>query len=188
MHGGGHENCSLHWRYHAWRRSLKKIIFFSCAKRRLPCYGSIHFFRNKEYMSLNSFWPSGTRKRPVTSFPIILPQIIATEPLCWCRILITQLSPLKTHPLSKPSGHLETLSIRQWREQSSSSSKSIFTTILCTCKSLFNGIRERILLILLIEAIVPMVWLRVFNELFCNLASLRIIPLVAPGILPMFFN
>ena len=62
------------------------MIFFSCAKRSLPSYGSIEFSRNEQYMSADSFSSSGTRMRPASSFPIISPQIISTEPLCWSRI------------------------------------------------------------------------------------------------------
>ena len=49
-------------------------------------------------------------------------------------------------------------------------------------KSLFLGFREGILIKLLIKATTPMVWLRVVYALFGSLASLEMIPLVAPGI------
>ena len=49
-------------------------------------------------------------------------------------------------------------------------------------KSLFLGVREGILIKLLIKATTPMVWLRVVYALFGSLASLEMIPLVAPGI------
>ena len=55
-------------------------------------------------------------------------------------------------------------------------------------KSLFLGVREGILIKLLIEATIPMVLLRVAYALFGSLASLKIIPLVAPGILSTFFS
>ena len=49
-------------------------------------------------------------------------------------------------------------------------------------------IREGILIILLIEGIIPIVRLRVVYASFGSLASLEIIPLVAPGILSTFFQ
>ena len=56
-------------------------------------------------------------------------------------------------------------------------------------KSLFLGVRVGILIKLLIETTIPMVRLPVFYALFGRLASLKIIPLVAPGILSTFsFN
>ena len=54
-------------------------------------------------------------------------------------------------------------------------------------KSLFLGVRESILIKLFIEATIPMVRLRVVYASFGSLASLKIIPLVAPGILSTFF-
>ena len=53
---------------------------------------------------------------------------------------------------------------------------------LCLC------VREGILIILLIEDIIPIARLRVVYALFGSLASLEIIPLVAPGILSAFFQ
>ena len=55
-------------------------------------------------------------------------------------------------------------------------------------KSLFPGVREGILIKLFIEATIPMVRLRVVYPLFGSLASLKIIPLDAPGILSTFFS
>ena len=53
---------------------------------------------------------------------------------------------------------------------------------LCPC------VREGILVILLIEDIIAIARLRVVYALFGSLASLEIIPLVAPGILSTFFS
>ena len=55
-------------------------------------------------------------------------------------------------------------------------------------KSLFLGVREGILIKFLIEATIPMVWLRVAYALLGSPASLKIIPLVAPSILFTFFS
>ena len=55
-------------------------------------------------------------------------------------------------------------------------------------RSLFLGVREGILIKLLIEATIPMVRLRVVYALFGSLTSLKIIPLVAPGIMSTFFS
>ena len=55
-------------------------------------------------------------------------------------------------------------------------------------KSLFLRVREGILIKLFIEATTPMVWLHVVYGLFGSLASLDIIPLVAPGILSTLFS
>ena len=55
-------------------------------------------------MSADRFSPPATRKRPVTSFPIIPAQIIIIEPLGRRRIPIAQLSLLKTHPLLQQPG------------------------------------------------------------------------------------
>ena len=55
-------------------------------------------------------------------------------------------------------------------------------------KTLFLGVRKGILIKLFIKATIPMVWLRVVYALFGSLASLKIIPLVAPGILSTFFS
>ena len=55
-------------------------------------------------------------------------------------------------------------------------------------KSLFPEVREGILVILLIEATIPMSWLRVVYTLFCSLASLKITPLVVPGILSKLYS
>ena len=49
-------------------------------------------------------------------------------------------------------------------------------------------VREGILIILLIEGIIPFVRLRVVYALFGSLASLEIIPLIAPGILSTYFS
>ena len=54
-------------------------------------------------------------------------------------------------------------------------------------KSLFLGVREGILIKLLIKATIPM-GLRVVYALFGSLTSLKIIALVAPGILSTFFS
>ena len=50
-------------------------------------------------------------------------------------------------------------------------------------KPLCLHVRQGFLITLLIEAIIPMVLLRVIYTLFCSLASLKNIPLVAPCIL-----
>ena len=56
-------------------------------------------------------------------------------------------------------------------------------------KSLFLDVRQGILIKLLIKATTPILWLRVVYALFGSLASLKIIPLVAPGInVYVFFN
>ena len=55
-------------------------------------------------------------------------------------------------------------------------------------KSLFLDVGEGILIKFFIQAIISMVWLRVVYALFGSLASLKIIPLVAPGILSTFFS
>ena len=40
--------------YHAWTWLRKKIIFFSCAKRKLSSYDLIEFVTNEQYMSVDS--------------------------------------------------------------------------------------------------------------------------------------
>ena len=55
-------------------------------------------------------------------------------------------------------------------------------------KPLCLGVREGFLIILLVEAINPMVWLHVIYTLFRRLASLKNIPLVASGTLSTFFQ
>ena len=127
------------------------------------------------------------RMRPASLFPIIPPQIITIEPLCWRRIPIAQLSPLKAHPLVKPSGSFGDA-------LDSSVKRTVFMLVIMHFhdhsmhKSLFLGVREGILVILLIEAIIAMVWLRVVYALFGSLASLKIILLVAAGILSTFLT
>ena len=136
--------------------SCMKMIFFSCAKRRLPSYGSIDFSGNEQYMSGDIFSRSGTRKRPVSSFQIIPPQIIATEPLCRSGIPTAQLSPLRTYPLVKPSGPFGDA-------LDSSVKRTVFMSVIMHFhdhsmhKSLFPGVRGGILIILLTKASIPMV-------------------------------
>ena len=55
-------------------------------------------------------------------------------------------------------------------------------------KPLSLGVRQGFLIVLLIEAIIPMARLRVIYSLFGSLASLKNIPLVAAGILSTFFQ
>ena len=113
----------------------------------------------------DSFSSSGRQKRPVTSFRIIPPQIITTEPLCLRRIPIGQLSPLKTHPLLKASGSFGDA-------LDSSVKRTAFMFVIMHFhdhsmhKSLFTGVRVGILIILLTEAIVAMVSLRVIFAFF----------------------
>ena len=129
--------------------------FFSCAKRRLPCHASIDILRNEQYTLAGSFSSSGTRKRSVSSFRIIPPQILTTELLC-CRAIPTeQLSPLKIHPFVKPSGSFG-------NALDSSERRTAFMFVIMHFhdhsmhKSLFPGVRRGILIILFIEAIIAM--------------------------------
>ena len=55
-------------------------------------------------------------------------------------------------------------------------------------KTLFPGVREGLLIIFLIEAILPMEWLRVVYALFGNLASLKIIALLFQAFYLRFFQ
>ena len=56
------------------------------------------------------------------------------------------------------------------------------------CRPLCLCVREGILIVFLIEGIIPIVRLRVVYALFGSLASLEIIPLVAPRILSTVFS
>ena len=121
----------------------------------------------------------------MSSFPIISPQIIIIEPLLLTLYSHSIISPLKTHPLVKPSfGDALDSSVK----------RTVFMFVIMHShdhskqKSFFLGVREGILIKLLIEATIPMVWLRVVYALFGSLATLKIIPLVAPGILSTFLN
>ena len=44
-----------------------KMICFSRSKRRLPSYGSVKYFRNGQYLSVDCFSSSGTRKGAIIS-------------------------------------------------------------------------------------------------------------------------
>ena len=162
------------------------MIFFSCAKGRLPCHASIDFFRNEQYTSAGSFSSSRTRKRSVSSIQIIPPQILTTESLCWRVIPTEQLSPLKIHLFVKPSGSFG-------NALDSSVRGTAFMFVIMHFhdhsmhKSLFPGAREGILIILFIEAIIAMEWLLVVYAFFCSLASLKIIPFVVLGALGQVF-
>ena len=114
--------------------------------------------------------------RLVSSFPIIPPQIITTRPLYWRRIpIIIVESP--SYPLVKPS-------VSFGDALDSSVKRTVFMFVLMQFhdhsmqKCLFLVVREGILIKLLIEATIPMVWLRVVYALFGSLASLIIIPLI----------
>ena len=103
MHGGGYEDCCFQSRVSCMKMITQEDDLLQFCQEKIT-YSSTEFFRNEQYMSADSFSSSSTRKRPVSSFSIIPPQIITTELLCWRRIPIAQLSPLKTHLLVKPSG------------------------------------------------------------------------------------
>ena len=126
------------------------MIFFSCAKRRLPYHASIDFFTNEQYTSAGSSVRQ-VRKGSVSSFRIISPQILTTESLCSRGIPADQLSPLKIHPFVKPSNSLD-----------SSVRRTAFMFVIMHFydhsmhKSLLAGVREGILIILFIEAIIAM--------------------------------
>ena len=86
--------------YHAWTWPRKKMIFFSCVKTRLPSYDLL----SKSGWAIRvsgQFSSSGSRKRLVSSFPIIPPQIIITRPLCW---LVSEENSLYVchHAISRP--------------------------------------------------------------------------------------
>ena len=137
------------------RWSRKKVFFFSCAKRRLPCHASVDIFRNQQYTSACSFRFSGTRKRSVSSFRIIPPQILTTKLLCCHAIPTEQLSLLKIHPFVKPSGSFGNAFDLSER-------RTAFMFVIMHFhdhsmhKSLFPGVRNGILIILFIKAIIAM--------------------------------
>ena len=88
--------------------------------------------------------------------------------------------------LAEGKNSLATPSTRQWREQSSSSSSCIFTTIPCTnlcCLGQRNSFNHTF-----DGSHYSNGMLCGANAFFCSLASLKIILLVAPGILSMILE
>ena len=116
---------------------------------------------------------------------MILPQIITPPPPCRRLIQLGQLSPLKTHPLAQPSGPSSD-ALDSSVNRTNFMSVFIYFLDHSIRKRLFLGVKEGLLIIVLIKPSFPRIRFHVVFGTSGRLASLNILLLVAPGILRRF--